>query len=221
MHYLDLIGTLAFAIGGAYKAKSRHLNVFGVVFLGAITAVGGGTFRDLIIARTPLFYLQDPNYLLIAIIGGLATYLLPHVFKKGYSWFRFLDSVGLATFVIIGTSVAHNHLFANTSQLSLMSFLACVFSGMLTGFGGGVIRDAIMGDTPYAFKKESTYITSTFLGAFSFYVLMFSNLGLAISVSILITMASREIFSKYGLYKKVLRDNSLLKPSFDFLKNLV
>jgi uncharacterized membrane protein YeiH len=221
MYYLDLIGTLAFAIGGAFKARGRQLNIFGVVFLGIITAVGGGTFRDLIIARTPLFYLQDPNYLLIAIVGGIATYLIPHIFKKGYSWFRFLDSVGLAAFVIIGASVTHKHLFASYPDASLIAGLASVFMGMVTGFGGGVIRDAIMGDTPFAFKKESTYITSTFIGAFSFYILMFFNLNLAVFVSITLTMTSREILSKYGLYHKILKNSRPFKSSFDFLKKMV
>jgi len=212
MYYLDLIGTLAFAIAGAFKAKGRQLNIFGVVFLGVITAVGGGTFRDLIIDRTPLFYLQDANYLLIAGIGGIVTFIIPHVFKKGYSWFRFLDSVGLAAFVIIGVSVTHKHLFASYSDWSLIAMLASVFMGMVTGFGGGVIRDAIMGDTPFAFKKESTYITSTFLGAFSFYVLMFFDLNLAVFLSFALTMISREIVSKYGLYNKIIK-NKLPKLS--------
>ncbi|MFA4941513.1 MAG: TRIC cation channel family protein, partial [Patescibacteria group bacterium] len=105
MYFLDLLGTLAFAIGGAYKAKSRKLNIFGVVFLGAITAVGGGTVRNLIIGRTPLFYLRDPNYLLICLGAGLLAYLLPNFFKRSYTIFRFVDSIGLATFVIIGASI--------------------------------------------------------------------------------------------------------------------
>jgi uncharacterized membrane protein YeiH len=91
IYLLDLLGTLAFAIGGAYKAKSRKLNVFGVVFLGAITAVGGGTIRDLIIGKTPLFYLEDVNYLLICLVAGVATYLLPNFFNKTYSLYRLTD----------------------------------------------------------------------------------------------------------------------------------
>lgn len=221
MYYLDLLGTLAFAIGGAFKAKGRELNIFGVVFLGIITAVGGGTFRDLIIGRAPLFYLQDPNYLLIAILGGVATYAIPHIFKKGYSWFRFFDSVGLAAFVIIGASVTHKYLFASYPDASLIAGLASVFMGMVTGFGGGVIRDAIMGDTPFAFKKESTYITSTFIGAFSFYLLMFFNLNWAVLISFGLTMISREVVSKYGLYHKILKNNHLFKSGFDFLKKMV
>ena len=207
MYFLDLIGTLAFAIGGAFKAKGRQLNIFGVVALGAITAVGGGTFRDLAIGRTPLFYLKDPNYLILAVCGSVMTYLVPHVFKKGYSWFRLLDSIGLATFVIIGVSIVHKHLFPDHSALSVIAFLVSVFMGMVTGVGGGIIRDAVMGDAPYAFKHESTYVMSAFAGAFSFYALMFVNFEIAILASFMITMLLREIFSKYGVYRKVLRNN--------------
>jgi uncharacterized membrane protein YeiH len=177
------------------------LNVFGVVLLGIITAVGGGTFRDVIIGRVPLFYLKDPNYLLIAAIGGIATYLVPQIFKKGFTIFRFMDSLGLSAFVIIGTSVTYSYLFQNQNH-GIITALACVFMGMLTGFGGGVIRDAVMGDVPFAFHKKSGYISATFAGTISFYILMFFDRNLAIIFSIIVTLTLREIISKYGLYKR-------------------
>jgi uncharacterized membrane protein YeiH len=204
MYILDLLGTLAFAIAGAFKAKGRELNVFGVVLLGVITAVGGGTFRDLIIGRTPLFYLKDPNYLLIAVVGGLATFLVPHIFKKGFTVFRFMDSLGLAAFVIIGTSITYNYLFHGDGK-SVIAALACIFMGMMTGFGGGVIRDAVMGDVPFAFKKESGYIAAAFAGTVTFYVLMFIDPNLASIASIVVTLSMREVFSKHGLYQKMIK----------------
>ncbi len=201
MYILDLIGTLAFAVAGAFKARGRELNVFGVVLLGVITAVGGGTFRDLAIGHTPLFYLKDPNYLLLAIIGSIATYLVPHIFKRYFTFFRFLDSVGLAAFAIIGTSITYNYLFHGVSH-GILAALACIFMGMVTGFGGGVLRDAVMGDAPFAFHKKSGYMGAAFTGAVTFYLLMFININFAIIVSIVITLTLREILSEYGLYKK-------------------
>src|SRR3989344_8715141 len=100
LHYLDLLGTLAFAITGAFRAKAAKLHILGVIFLGAITALGGGTIRDLIINRTPLFYLKDQNYLIVCLAAGILIYFATSFFKKGYSFFRFMDSVGLASFVI-------------------------------------------------------------------------------------------------------------------------
>lgn len=205
MYYLDLLGTLAFAITGAYKAKGAKLHILGVIFLGTITAVGGGTFRDLVIGRVPLFYLKDQNYLLIAIVASVLAYLIPAFFKKQYSLFRFIDSVGLAAFVIIGVLIPYTYLsFAYTGQI-IMSFIVCIFLGVLTGFGGGVIRDSIMGDTPYAFKNGSNYATSAFFGALTFYILMFVNFTLAASASFLLTLYLREVVSKFGIYNKVIK----------------
>lgn len=205
MYFLDLLGTFAFAITGAYKAKGRNLHIFGVILLGIITAVGGGTFRDVIINRTPLFYLRDPNYLIVAILAGIITYFIPAVFKKAYPIFRFIDSVGLSAFVIIGTSVTYSYLFPLNTAPILISFLACVFLGMITGFGGGVIRDAIMGDMPFSFRQSSNYASSAFWGAFVFYLLRFWNEPVAVIASISVTMILREVISQYGLYKKVFR----------------
>jgi len=201
MYFLDLLGTLAFAITGAFKAKGAELTLFGVVFLGIITAVGGGTVRDLIINRTPLFYLTDSNYLFVAILGSVVTFFSPSFFKKGFSFFRFIDSIGLASFTIIGVSVTYNYLFVNTLP-NTASFLSCVLLGMITAFVGGVFRDAVMGDTPFAFKQGSNYALSAFLGAFLFYLLMFYNINIAIIVSMIVTLFMREIVSKYGIFKK-------------------
>ncbi len=203
MYFLDLLGTLAFAITGAFKAKKAKLTLFGVIFLGIITALGGGTLRDLIIDRTPLFYLTDQNYLFIAILGSIITFLIPTFFKEWFSFFRLIDSVGLASFSIIGVSISYNYIFANTPP-GITSFLSCVLLGMITAFVGGVVRDAVMGDTPFAFKPGSNYALSSFLGAFSFYLLMFFNINLAIAVSIVLALSMREIVSKYGIYKRVL-----------------
>jgi uncharacterized membrane protein YeiH len=213
MYILDLIGTFAFAITGALKAKGEDLHLLGAIFLGTITSIGGGTIRDLIIGRTPLFYLKDPNYLIMAIIAGVLTYFVPTFFKKWYSFFRFVDSVGLSTFTIIGVSVTYSYLF-HSKGFTIMSFLASVLMGMLTGFGGGVIRDAIMGGMPLSLKKGSNYVSSAFWGSTSFYLLMFLNINLAIFISIAITLLCREIISPFGLYKKVLKkgnSNSIYK----------
>lgn len=204
MYYLDLIGTFAFAITGALKAKGRDLHLFGALFLGTITSIGGGTVRDLIIGRTPLFYLKDPNYLIIAIIASTLTYFAPTFFKKWYSFFRLIDSIGLSVFTIIGVSVTYSHLF-NGKGFTMISFLASILLGMMTGFGGGIVRDTIMGDMPLSLKKGSNYVSSAFFGSLSFYLLMFINITLAIIVSILITLFLREIISPFGLYKKIFK----------------
>jgi uncharacterized membrane protein YeiH len=204
MYYLDLVGIFAFAVTGALKAKGRDLHLFGALFLGIITSIGGGTVRDLIIDRTPLFYLKDPNYLIIAIIASTLTYFVPTFFKKWYSFFRLIDSIGLSAFAIIGVSVTYSHLF-NGKGFTIISFLVSILLGMMTGFGGGIVRDAIMGDMPLSLKKGSNYISSAFFGSLSFYLLTFVNVTLAIIVSITITLFFREIISPFGLYKRIFK----------------
>ena len=204
-YFLDLLGTFAFAVTGAYKAKGAKLHIFGVIFLGIITAVGGGTFRDLIIGRTPLFYLQDPSYLLVSILAGIIIYAIPTFFEKRYSFFRLIDSVGLAAFVIIGASVTNSFLFGG-SHLSAIAILTAVFLGMLTGFGGGIIRDAVMGGVPFSLRHGSNYISAAFWGALSFCVLDLFNSSLAIIASFVITLFFREIVSKFGIYNKLIKN---------------
>lgn len=204
LYILDLFGTLAFAVTGAYKAKVKKLNIFGVIFLGSITAVGGGTFRDLIIGRTPLFYLNDSNYLLIAILASLITFFLPNLIKNTYSFFRFIDSIGLAVFLIIGVSIVQNHLFAG-QEISAMMIISCTFLGMLTGFGGGIVRDAIMGEEPFSLRHGSNYVLSSFLGSFSFLILSFININFAMIFAFIVVIVFREILSPYGVLKRVLK----------------
>lgn len=211
LYFLDLLGTFAFSVTGAYKAKGKSLNIFGVIFLGVITSVGGGTFRDLLINRVPLFYLKDSNYLLVGIIGALIVYFAPIFFKKSYSFFRFVDSLGLAAFVVIGTSVSLTFLFKENVSPNIISFLASIFLGMITGFGGGIIRDSIMGGTPLSLRHGSNYAASSFWGAFSFYFLSFVNIEMATLISILITLVFREVVSGFGVYKKFIKKNTKLK----------
>jgi len=213
MYFLDLIGTLAFAIAGAFKAQERGLNIFAVVLMGLVTAVGGGTFRDLVIGRTPLFYLQDQNYLILIFAGGIATYFIPHFFKKGFSFFRFLDSLGLAAFAIIGISVTASHLFQNNPE-GLIAFMVCTIMGTVTGVGGGIIRNALMGSLPSVFNQESTYIPAAFFGAVAFYFLRPIEINTATFISLAVTLYIREVIAEHGAYKKIFKKEPGLELSY-------
>ena len=203
LYLLDLLGTFAFAITGAYRAKVAKLSIFGVTFLGAITAVGGGTLRDVLLGRTPLFYLRDINYFLVAIIGGLIVCFVPVFFKRNYSVFRFIDSIGLSVFVVIGVSISYNFLPNVLIDSNLYTlFLPSIFFGMITGFGGGIIRDAIMGDVPMSLRKGSNYTLSAFCGSLVFYIFMLYDYNVAIIISIIVTLFLREVVSPFGIYKK-------------------
>lgn len=118
-----------------------------------------------------------------------------------------LDLAGTLAFAISGAFKARD-LFQGNGH-GIITALACIFMGMVTGFGGGVIRDAVMGDVPFAFHKKSGYIMSAFLGTVVFYVLMLININSAIIASIATTIFLREIISEHGIYKKIIKNKFL------------
>lgn len=202
-YILDLLWTFAFAIGGAYKARSLGLNIFAVITLGTITAVWGWTIRDLILGRTPLFYIEDINYLLICIGSGIIAYFMPKILNKAYTIFRFIDSIWLAVFVIIGANIWLTFIMESNNFSVIQAGMIATMLWMLTGFGGWVIRDTIIGQIPYAFHKHANYVTAAFVGSSSYLIIGSYNIMLWIFISFILTMIYREVLSPFGIVKKL------------------
>lgn len=144
---LELIGTIAFDISGASVAIRKKMDVFGVVILGMTTAVGGGILRDLILGITPPMAFQDPIYAFVSILISILVFLpkIRGIVDQQNNFFlQLMDSVGLAAFTVVGVRAGMN---------SGSIFLA-VFVGVLTGVGGGVLRDVFAGNIPYIFSKQ-------------------------------------------------------------------
>ena len=166
----EIIGTVSFAISGAALGIKKKMDIFGVTILGIITAVGGGVIRDLILGRTPPATFENPIYALVAMAVSLITFL-PFVRKlvadkaiKAYNIFMLItDSVGLGIFTVIGIKAA------NSLSLGHNIFLA-IFVGVVTGCGGGVLRDIIADEKPYIFVKHF-YATASIIGAIACSVL--------------------------------------------------
>ncbi len=166
----EIIGTVSFAISGAALGIKKKMDIFGVTTLGIITAVGGGVIRDLILGRTPPATFENPIYALVAMAVSLITFL-PFVRKlvadkaiKAYNIFMLItDSVGLGIFTVIGIKAA------NSLSLGHNIFLA-IFVGVVTGCGGGVLRDIIADEKPYIFVKHF-YATASIIGAIACSVL--------------------------------------------------
>jgi uncharacterized membrane protein YeiH len=125
--------------------------------------------------------------------------------RSTYSFFRFIDTIGLAVFLIIGVSIVKKHLFFG-QEIGLMMIISCTFLGMITGFGGGIVRDAIMGEEPYSLRHGSNYVLSSFLGSFSFLILSFVNTNFAMIFAFVIVFILREILSSYGLVRRVFKN---------------
>ena len=168
---LEIIGTVAFAVSGAFAAIKAKLDIFGVLFIGCITAVGGGITRDLLIGDTPPKIFDNLHILAIAATSALvvfaAAYLSRKQFLVTYEHFEpiqnVFDAFGLAAFSVTGTEIAF------TSGLAENPVLA-ILLGVLTGVGGGVFRDVLTSTTPYIFKKH-VYALASIGGASVYYVM--------------------------------------------------
>ena len=159
----ELFGTIAFAASGALTGLSKKMDILGVATLGVVTAVGGGVIRDLILGNTPPATFQNPTYALIAIVVSLIIFI--HVvrrvlFKKQQVYdtiMLFMDSIGLGAFTVVGIQTAYA--FDNTHNVFLL-----IFVGVVTGVGGGILRDILAGNTPYIFVKHF-YACASIIGA--------------------------------------------------------
>lgn len=145
LYVLDLIGTAAFAASGAWVAIRCRMDLFGVLVLGLVTAVGGGTLRDLLVGDLPPFSLQDETYLYIAIVAALVVFACRNRFQAVERPLLILDAVGLGTFAVIGTTKALDF---------QLGFLGASLMGVMTCTAGGVIRDVLANQVPLILRKE-------------------------------------------------------------------
>ena len=164
----EILGTIAFAVSGAVVAISKKMDIFGVAILGMTTAVGGGILRDLILGITPPAAFQSPGYALTSIAVSMLVFLPPvrrllHWNEKLYDTALLLfDAIGLGIFTVIGVQTA----YIATGELN--AFLA-IFVGVVTGCGGGVMRDVFAGSPPYIFVKHFLSIPLTCMQYFCFF----------------------------------------------------
>ncbi len=145
IYILDLIGTAAFAASGAWVGVRKHMDLFGVLVLGTVTAVGGGTLRDLLLGDIPPFSLKDEAYIYIAIIVSLVVFANRKRFELFEKPLLYFDAIGLGTFVVIGTTKAIDF------QLGA---LGAVLMGVMTGTAGGVMRDLLANQVPLILRRE-------------------------------------------------------------------
>jgi uncharacterized membrane protein YeiH len=184
LHLADLFGIFVFAVSGALMAGRKSMDFFGVLVIAIITALGGGTLRDLILDRHPVTWIRDDSYILVASLGALATVL----------WVRFTrpipevglllaDAAGLAVFTVGGAGIA----LAQGAPTS-----TAVIMGVMTGVAGGVLRDVLCNEIPLIFQKE-IYATACLAGALVFIALRASGLGdgIAAVVAMLVVFAIR------------------------------
>ena len=191
IYILDLFGTMAFAVTGAFKAIEHKADIVGIIILATITGVAGGTIRDVILGRDLPNSLIDPSYVIITVVSAIVIFLLHSKMKKHWNVFLKFDAIGLGVFTVIGATFAYN-MFG-------MNFLVIVLSGMLTAIGGGILRDVFVTQTPIVFVKE-LYASASFLGAAVFYIviLLTSDVYAGTISGLLLATGLRMVAMKYN-----------------------
>ncbi len=153
---LDYASVLVFAITGALVASRAQLDIVGFAFVACLTALGGGTIRDVLLDRNPIFWIAQPAYLGVASATALAVFFTAHLLESRLRTLIWLDSLALAVAVAAGAGVA----------LSLdPSPAIVVLMGMITGCMGGLMRDVVVGQVPLVLKQGELYVTAAFAGA--------------------------------------------------------
>ena len=181
---LEYIGTIAFGISGALVAGRKRMDFVGVLILGSIVAVGGGTMRDLFL-ELPLFWMDDPEFVLVGAMAAALTIPLFHLGAvqalQSHRLVDSFDAAGMALFVITGTNVA---LSAGANDFS------AAIIGTISGVGGGMIRDVLANQIPGVLKSGHLYASAAFAGALM-YVLI---LSLSVSPAIALWLPALTIF---------------------------
>ncbi len=196
---LDWIGTISFAISGSLIAIGHGLDLFGVLMVGTITAVGGGIIRDLILGNIPPLIFFRTEILLVSVITALLVFIFVACHVGRFSSIRhkivklnlLFDSLGLGAFSVAGVQLACDTGFGDR-------FVLCVLMGCLTGCGGGVIRDMLVNVKPYVFTKH-VYAVASLSGSILFYLILtytpYGNLGSFIAL--LLVVAIRLLAARY------------------------
>jgi uncharacterized membrane protein YeiH len=196
---MEWIGTISFAASGTLVAVGCGLDPFGVITVGTITAVGGGIMRDLLIGNIPPKIFSNPLILLVAAITSVLVFTVAYFRRKKFQKFRqrvevvnvFFDALGLAAFSITGVEIACLSAYKN-------NFILVITLGVITGVGGGVLRDVLVNEKPYILVRH-IYAVVSILGSCLYYLLSV-RLGYKVSatfVVIIFTVLMRMMAAKF------------------------
>lgn len=171
----SFLGVAVFAVSGALAAGRKGFDVFGVVVISVVTALGGGTIRDLLLDRNPILWIHDTRYLMVSTIAGLVTVMYVRRRPLPHRLLLYADGLGLALFTILGTRIAES---------TGVSPGVCVLMGCTTGVAGGIIRDVLTNEVPLLLRDREIYATAAIAGS-GIYLLLRNGWGVdAVSASI-------------------------------------
>ena len=157
MVWIEFFAVAVCAISGVLAASGQRFDLFGILVLAIVTAVGGGTIRDVCLGAYPIFWIQNPSYIVAALVAALLTFVAARFFRMPHRVLLIADAFGLALFTIVGTE--------KSLQLQSSGLIA-VLLGVVTGVAGGVLRDVLRREVPLVFRPEIyLYATAALAGA--------------------------------------------------------
>ncbi|QQR84190.1 TRIC cation channel family protein [Candidatus Peregrinibacteria bacterium] len=201
IYILDLVGTFAFAVYGSYFGLKKHFNIFGIIVAAFLTAVGGGSLREIILGNIP-FYFYDPNYVFTIIAGVAFTLLIYNHFHRIKTFVIVIDSIGLVTFAFIGATKAN--------QYELGTF-GIIFLATISAVGGGMMRDITLNKSPEILSFDFYASVAVLLGlSFSIFKEHMDNIVIANSlIGLFLIMRLMAVCYKINLCKPCL---SIISP---------
>ncbi len=188
---IDILGTIAFAVSGAFMAMDKKLDPFGVLVIAFVTAIGGGTLRDILIGHLPVSWLKKELATTVIFVAAVATMLFGKYLKHLSTTLFLFDALGLGLFTMTGIKLGINEEF---------SAGVCIALGTITACFGGVVRDVLLNNIPLLFRKE-IYAVACIAGGLLYF--LFRRLGLEAELStilcILIIFSTRLLAVRYKL----------------------
>ena len=203
IYILDILGTFAFAISGALVASDKKFDLFGVIIIAFVTAVGGGMLRDVLIDAHPINWIGDLNYLYTIFISVVFTFLFKSKIAHLSKTLFLFDTIGLSVFTLLGLEKG--------LTLHLNPFIALIM-GMISAVFGGVLRDVLTNKIPLIFEKE-IYASACLAGGFSYLLLSYFNISqnLIFITSAFVIVIIRVIAIKFQLQLPRIKDDLFTK----------
>lgn len=171
---LDFAGVAVFAATGALAASRKQLDIIGFLFLAAITGVGGGTLRDLILGQTPVFWVREPGFILVCAVVAVIVFFTAHLVESRWKVLLWLDAIGLSAYSAMGAAKG----LAATGSPSV-----AIITGVLTATFGGILRDVVAGE-PSVLLRPEIYITAALAGAAMYTLLIMAGFPVAVAALI-------------------------------------
>lgn len=197
---IEILGTFAFAVAGAYAAMQKNFDPFGVLVISFVTAIGGGTLRDVLIGDLPVKWLSDSTTITTIICAALLTIIFSRWIKIFQKMLLTFDAIGLGLFTMVGISKGISHGFSPG---------ICIALGTITGCFGGVIRDVLLNNLPLIFQRE-IYASACIAGGILFFIMKGTAVATGIediiTITVIVVIRLLAVYCNWSL-PKIYKDN--------------